>query len=141
MVGFAQSKTANILFSIGLNARLARHGVHSFALHPGTGICRGMLAHKTDLKPGVVLSEGGKPMLAELPEHVREKFSLSFKTIDQGASTYIVAAFDPKLEHAAGVYLADCQQVPVAKPWATNPQQAEKLWELSEQLVGQQLQI
>jgi hypothetical protein len=80
-------------------------------------------------------------MLAGLPKHVLEKYSMSFKTIDQGASTYIVAAFDPKLDPAAGVYLADCQQMPPAKSWATDPQQAEQLWELSEKLVGQQYQL
>lgn len=80
-------------------------------------------------------------MLAELPDHVREKFSAGFKTIDQGASTYIVAAFDPKLDPAASAYLSDCQQVPAVKQWATEPEQAERLWNLSEQLVGQQFRF
>jgi hypothetical protein len=53
----------------------------------------------------------------------------------------MVAAFDPKLTPDAGVYLSDCQQVPAAKDWATDPQQAEKLWELSEQLVGQRFRF
>jgi NAD(P)-dependent dehydrogenase (short-subunit alcohol dehydrogenase family) len=39
----AQSKTANIIFSVELNRRLAKRGVERFALHPGavdTGLVR-----------------------------------------------------------------------------------------------------
>lgn len=35
MVAYGASKTANILFTVELNRRLASRGVESFALHPG----------------------------------------------------------------------------------------------------------
>ena len=33
---YGQSKTANVLFSVGLNRRLAEQGVTANAVHPGT---------------------------------------------------------------------------------------------------------
>lgn len=122
MVAYGQSKTANILFSVSLNQRLQRQGIYSFALHPGA-----------------VRSAGGAPMLDVLPEHVTKFFQL-FKTIDQGASTTMVAAFDPTLRPDAGVFLSDCQ-VAEPCPWAVDQNSSEKLWRLSEQLVGQEFDL
>ena len=34
---YGQSKTANILFSVGLERRLADKGIHAYAVHPGQG--------------------------------------------------------------------------------------------------------
>ncbi|KAK9490608.1 hypothetical protein V1508DRAFT_434709 [Lipomyces doorenjongii] len=34
-LGYAQSKTANILFTVDLAARLKKRGIYSFSLHPG----------------------------------------------------------------------------------------------------------
>jgi NAD(P)-dependent dehydrogenase (short-subunit alcohol dehydrogenase family) len=35
-IAYGQSKTANILFSVSINAHLGKHGVSSFAVHPGS---------------------------------------------------------------------------------------------------------
>jgi len=35
-VAYGQSKTANVLFSVGLNGRVAKRGVRSFAVMPGS---------------------------------------------------------------------------------------------------------
>ncbi|MDR1462127.1 MAG: SDR family NAD(P)-dependent oxidoreductase, partial [Azoarcus sp.] len=42
MHGYGQSKTANILFALGLDAREARHGVRAFSLHPGSIVSTGL---------------------------------------------------------------------------------------------------
>ena len=83
----------------------------------------------------------------------------SWKDLDQGAATMLVAALDPKLKCESvvlhivlllasrnrllivdsaenGVYLNDCQVVKPSK-WANDPQKAETLWKLSEDLVGE----
>ena len=122
MVAYGQSKTANVLFSACLTEHLARSGIYSFALHPGA-----------------VLSVGGMPLLDELPEHVLKAFP-AMKSIDQGASTTLVAAFDPKLNPGDGVFLSDCQMFKPAD-WALDSNSAEKLWKLSEQLTGQEFQL
>ena|SRR6266498_3060971 len=63
-----------------------------------------------------------------------------WKDQDQGAATMLVAAFDPALDDAKGVYLSDCQ---IATPadHARDESAAEKLWKLSEDLVGQKFEI
>jgi len=60
------------------------------------------------------------------------------KSIPEGASTQIVAAFDPSILTSPGAYLNDCvihdDQLPdIAKDEAN----ATRLWELSENLWGE----
>ena len=60
---------------------------------------------------------------------------------DQGAACSVYASFDPELEKQNGKYLLKMRVgdpfVDTLKPWATNRVEAEKLWRLSEELVGQ----
>lgn len=61
-----------------------------------------------------------------------------YKTLPQGAATHIAAAFDPDIASQTGEYLQDCQVDPRARePFAVDPASAQRLWTLSEQLVGQ----
>ncbi|KIW10371.1 hypothetical protein PV08_11333 [Exophiala spinifera] len=123
-VAYGQSKTANVLFSVELTDRLYKeHGILSFAVHPG--------ALMTEL-----IRYGDVEKLSAL----LEKFKSLMKSLDEGASTPLVAAFDDQLEapqgDGTGIYLSDCQ--PASAPaWATNSQYAKDLWKLSEELVGQ----
>lgn len=58
------------------------------------------------------------------------------KNLEDGCSTTLVAALTPASASENGSYLADCQ---VGNPKATtkNTEAAEKLWALSEKLVGE----
>jgi hypothetical protein len=68
-----------------------------------------------------------------------------FKSPEQGAATQVWAATSPQLAGMGGVYLEDCD---IAEPavegdqsngvraWATDPEQAERLWTLSAELTG-----
>ncbi|EKG15288.1 Short-chain dehydrogenase/reductase SDR, partial [Macrophomina phaseolina MS6] len=81
MQAYAQSKTANILFSVGLNKRLADKGVVSYALHPGaifTEMSRGYGNKLNDINQ-FLSSLNPKP------------------SNDEGSSTTLVAALDPAL--------------------------------------------
>ena len=132
--GYNRSKVANVLFSIGANKRLYdKHGILSFAVHPG-----------------VIQTELGRNFATETLEAIgkmREKGIFSLKTLGAGASTSMVAALDPKLGEGVGemkdgsenrgVYLVDCQISDKADRRAVSSEEAEKLWQLSEQLVGQ----
>ncbi|KAL8293625.1 hypothetical protein RQP46_000326 [Phenoliferia psychrophenolica] len=58
-----------------------------------------------------------------------------WKTIQEGASTQIVAAFDPTITAESGSYLDNAQLANAAtKPYALDKQNAEKLWALSEKM-------
>lgn len=120
---YGVSKTANVLFSRALNARLSDQGVLSVALHPGE--CMTELQRTTD-----------QTWLAGAME-ARAKRGLSgFKSVEAGSSTPLVAAVDPGLT-VEDKFLDDCQVTERVPPYAVNNELAEKLWSVSEDLVGQ----
>jgi NAD(P)-dependent dehydrogenase (short-subunit alcohol dehydrogenase family) len=123
---YGQSKTANILFSVELDRRLAPKGVHAYAVHPG-----------------MIVTELGRYMTKDDMQALRDRAKSSpsgglpaYKSIPAGAATTVWAATAPELADTGGVYLADCQ-IAVARDWALDPQSASRLWVLSEDLVGQ----
>ncbi|KAI5478133.1 NAD(P)-binding protein [Pseudohyphozyma bogoriensis] len=60
------------------------------------------------------------------------------KSLGQGAATHIVAAFDPSIADQSGSYLFDCAvHNERAKGYALDKAEAERLWKLSEELLGQ----
>jgi NAD(P)-dependent dehydrogenase (short-subunit alcohol dehydrogenase family) len=127
---YGQSKTANILFTVALEARHGAAGVHSNAVHPGmimTDLARHMgegdmeelgvrAARREDAGTG-----GGLPR---------------FKSIEQGAATSVMAAVAPALDGVGGRYLDDADFGEPAG-YAIDPDAAERLWSLSETLVGE----
>ncbi|KAJ7859001.1 NAD-P-binding protein [Mycena leptocephala] len=65
-----------------------------------------------------------------------EKYT--FKTIPQGAATTVVAAFNPTLNNTPGAYLTDCVVAnEVIAPHSSDPVNAEKLWTLTEKIIGE----
>lgn len=122
-VAYGQSKTANILHSQYLSENLAKAGVRSMATHPGsiwTDLSRNLDEQYTDL----ISKTGG-----------------FWKNLDQGSATTLVAALDPKLgDDIHAIYLSDCQ---LAQPaaHASDAKAAERLWVLSEQIVGEKFDL
>ena len=129
MAAYAQSKTAIILFTRTLNRRLVGKGIHSFCLHPGS--VSSELQRHSDPK---VLDEARKKFGSNIP----------WKTIDEGASTTLVAALDPKLDVAEGEagYLSDCQFAEPAE-WCQGEKgraAAERLWGEAQKIVGEKFE-
>jgi NAD(P)-dependent dehydrogenase (short-subunit alcohol dehydrogenase family) len=133
---YGESKTANALFAVGLDARLADKGVRSFAVHPGA-IMTGLGRHMDEADYQVLMSR----------QPVGEK--LVFKSVEQGAATSVWAATSPELAARGGVYLEDCQIAVPATPdssagvesYALDAAAAERLWAVSEVLVGQSFEF
>jgi len=128
---YGQAKTANALFAVALDARVASSGVRAFSLHPG--------AIPTDL--GRHLS---KEDLAPLLERITATAG-GFKEVPSGAATSVWAATAPELDGKGGLYLEDCGlSAPVGTegvttgylPHAVDPAMAVRLWEVSEALLG-----
>ena len=61
----------------------------------------------------------------------------SFKSIPAGAATTVWAATAPELAERGGTYLADCAISSEHAGWATDVDAAQRLWALSEHLVGE----
>ena len=141
---YGQAKTANALFTVALQNRLAAKGVSVFAVHPGA-IPTELGRHLTDDDIKALMSSksfGGDKKESGGTSRGR----LLFKTIPQGAATSVWAATSPALEGMGGIYLEDCgiaEEVPVGVAehgyfaWAVDPVSAEKLWAVSETIVGQ----
>ncbi|MFJ9821198.1 SDR family NAD(P)-dependent oxidoreductase [Streptomyces sp. NPDC101151] len=132
---YGQAKTANVLFAVHLDKLGREHGVRAFSLHPG-GIITPLQRHlpKEEMVERGWIDEQGNALNPE-----------GFKTPQQGAATQVWAATSPQLDGMGGVYLEDCDIAEPApadgerfgvKAWATDPEQAARLWALSAQLTG-----
>ncbi|MGR7003009.1 SDR family NAD(P)-dependent oxidoreductase [Yinghuangia aomiensis] len=121
---YGQSKTANILFTVELDRRLAGRGVRSYAVHPG------MI--RTNLGRYMTREQGG-----DLQSKISRAGMPAMKTVPQGAATQVWAATAPELAAQGGVYAEDCAVSSGHAAWARNPESAARLWTLSEDLVGE----
>lgn len=134
---YGQSKTANILFSVELSRRLAGKGIKAFSVHPG-GILETGLATHLDLErlkdiPAIAKRNNGWDSFPPLDP-------ATFKTASGGAATELAAVLDPSFDSKSGAYVKDCQ-IAEALDYATDAQNAQRLWRLSEELVGQKFDI
>lgn len=129
---YGQAKTANVLFSVGLSKR----GIHANAVHPG-GILTNLGRH---------MEESDYEYLSSSPQMK----DMEFKSVEAGAATSVWAATSPALADKSGLYLEDCQiSHPVTEdnpgfgyaPYALDAVAAEKLWQLSEEIVGERFTL
>ncbi|KAF7292229.1 Short-chain dehydrogenase/reductase family protein [Mycena indigotica] len=127
---YHQVKTANVLTSVELLRRTGGR-VKTYSLHPGL-IYTNMLVTPLAIpffQALGALDKDAKPTPTE---------QLSWKTIAQGAATTVVAAFDPRIADRPGAYLDDCAiSENGAAPHSTDPEIARRLWEATEELVGE----
>jgi NAD(P)-dependent dehydrogenase (short-subunit alcohol dehydrogenase family) len=129
-LGYGQSKTANVLFAVGATARWADHGIDVNALMPG-GIA-------TRLQRYV----GG----AEYIQRRSQEPGVRLKTPEQGAATSVLLATSPLLEGIGGRYFENCNEANVVyergssfsgvAPYALDPENADRLWEISLRMLG-----
>ncbi|KAJ7084513.1 hypothetical protein B0H15DRAFT_848014 [Mycena belliarum] len=126
---YFQTKSANILTAAELTRR-AGGRLHAYSVHPGV-IYTNMFVKDQSmdyLKAFGILGPDGKPNT--------EKYE--WKTVAQGAATTVAAAFDPRVEDKPGSYLSDCVEANKdVAPHSSDPANAEKLWALTEELIGE----
>ncbi|PYH90451.1 short-chain dehydrogenase [Aspergillus ellipticus CBS 707.79] len=127
---YGQSKTANMLFSVALAEKLGGRGIGSFSLYPGrmvTGIGR-------SLTPEEWVKAGWKHEDGTIVDDPR----LNWRSLTQGAATLIVAAYDPSISDLNGSYMVNNQvNNGEAAAYALDSLNAERLWTMSEEIVGQ----
>lgn len=135
---YGQAKTANVLFAVELERRLGGHGVHAYAVHPG-----------------VIPTDLSRHMGPDDFEHIRQRATrgggqMQLKTVASGAATSVYAATAPELSGRGGLYLEDCHVAEVddtenatqgVRSYAVDPDAARRLWEVSEELVGQRFPL
>jgi NAD(P)-dependent dehydrogenase (short-subunit alcohol dehydrogenase family) len=144
-MAYGQSKTANILFALALDERAKAYGVRAFSLHPGSIVSTGLSKYVSPeiLRAVGLVDEDGNPIIDP---------AKNLKTVEQGAATSVWCATSPQLDGMGGVYCHNCDIAPLVTeelaanpigsmalgvmPHAVDPQAADRLWSLSEQLLG-----
>ncbi len=144
-MAYGQSKTANILFALAMDDRGKAHGVRAFSLHPGSIVNTGLSKYvsRDILHAAGFVDEDGNPII----DPVR-----NLKTVEQGAATSVWCATSPQLDGIGGVYCQNSDIAPLVTeelasnpigsmalgvmPHAVDPLAADRLWNLSEQLLG-----
>jgi NAD(P)-dependent dehydrogenase (short-subunit alcohol dehydrogenase family) len=126
---YAQSKTANVLFAVEAARRWAGDGIVVNAVHPGAIVDTGLARHMDQERLRALVDSG----------------AYTFKTPEQGAATSTLAAASPLLDGVTGIYLEDCNEAPRVSrapegtgggvaPYALDPANATRLWDLSLEL-------
>ncbi len=114
---YGQSKLANIAFTTALARRLESTGVTANAFHPGF----------VDSGFG-----DGATLMNKLVGVASKVFA---RSPERGADTGTYLALSPDVADVSGAYYADRKPIQ-PKRAATDPQVTERLWTLSEELVG-----
>ena len=107
--------------------------MRAYAVHPG-GIVTNLGRHLND--------DDVKFLMAQMQKNSGGNAAL--KSVPQGAATSCYAATAPELDGQGGVYLEDCHVAAVddedmagsVRSYAIDPDTADKLWAVSEKLVG-----
>ena len=136
-VSYGQSKTANALFAVGIDKRLKDKGVRAFCVHPG--IIQTELMRHMDDDDRKMIESATDPETGQL-----------YKTVPAGAATSCFAATAPELDGMGGLYLEDCgiaksnngpDRRSGVRDYALDADGAERLWEISEKMVGQKFEF
>jgi len=134
---YAQSKTANALFALGLDMKCQDQGVRAFSVHPG-GIMTPLQRHLDN-------EEMHALGWTDADGNLSEQAQALFKTLSQGCTTTLWAATSPALADTGGLYCEDCDVANLATEespryfdvasWAANEESAIRLWEVTEQVL------
>lgn len=128
---YGQSKLANVMFALELDARLRQRKstIRSLAAHPGLA--------RTQLQPTAIASGGNR--VEALAYRLMDPL---FQSAAMGALPQLHAATAPSAqggEHYGPNQLGGFRGPPCrcrVAPAANNPVERERLWNLSEQLIG-----
>ncbi len=96
-IAYGQSKTANALFALALDARGEAHRVRAFSVHPGAILTELMRSMSEEEKRQAIAASNAVSML---------------KTTEQGAATSVWCATSRQLDSMGGVY---CEDVDIAE--------------------------
>jgi NAD(P)-dependent dehydrogenase (short-subunit alcohol dehydrogenase family) len=140
-LAYGQSKTANILFAVEATRRWGSDGITANAVHPGAILDTNLSRH---MDPKYLAELRASATNAEMFDGSK----IRYKTIEQGAATTVLVATSPQLEGIGGRYFEDCNQAQEldrdapntstsgVAPYALDPDNAIRLWEVSLELLG-----
>lgn len=113
---YGDSKLCNVLTARFLDRHFANRGLRAFSVHPGNMVFTGIQRQW---------------WLSQLVFVLARPFT---KTVEQGAATSVLAAFDPTIEQYGGSYFNNCTPCETSE-LGRDLQLAERLWSLSDSLL------
>jgi NAD(P)-dependent dehydrogenase (short-subunit alcohol dehydrogenase family) len=143
--GYGQSKTANNLFTVELDARAKEFGIRAYSVHPGSVI-------GTDLGREAPIELFKQMGTHDTDGNIFPEVAKTLKTIPQGAATTVWCSTSPMLDEIGGVY---CENVDVAqldngdivhrygdpstlhgvRRYSVDRENAKRLWVLTEEMT------
>jgi NAD(P)-dependent dehydrogenase (short-subunit alcohol dehydrogenase family) len=128
---YSQSKTANVLFAIEAARRWAPEHIAVNALNPGRITGTNLSRYLGDISNSPASFE---PTSTDV----------SWKTVEQGASTSVLLAASPLVQGVTGRYFEDANEAEPHQPgirrgaadYALDPERAARLWQLSNELFA-----
>jgi len=137
-MAYAQAKSANALFALGLDMKYRERGIRAFSVHPG-GILTPLQRHL----PNAEMEALG---WTDKDGNLSEQAKAMFKSTTQGCSTTLWAATSTALDDSGGLYCEDCDVADLATqdspryfgvaPWAVSEEGAKRLWEVTEKMLS-----
>src|SRR3984893_15483103 len=135
-LAYGQSKTANVLFALEAGRRWAADGITANAVHPGAIAAPNLSRYMAPEDLAGIVAAG----------------TYTFKTVEQGAATTVLAATSPLLEGVGGRYLEDCNEAAIiANPgpdeasgvaaYALDPIAATRLWDVSVAAISTSMSV
>jgi NAD(P)-dependent dehydrogenase (short-subunit alcohol dehydrogenase family) len=138
-LAYGQSKTANVLLAVEAQRRWSADGITANAVHPGAIFETNLSRH---MSPDVL-----EQVWSQVRERQARSGGFGFKTREQGAAPSVLVATSPQLAAIGGRYFEDCNEAPMlppdfspevasgVAPYALDPDNAARLWELSEHTI------
>ena len=144
--GYGQSKTANNLFTVELDHRSKAFGVRAYAVHPGA-------VNGTDLGREAPMELFRQMGTHDANGNIFPEVEKKLKTIPQGAATTVWCATSSMLQNIGGVYCEDgdiagldlgniehrfddLSSLRGVQPYSMNAGNAQRLWQLTEEMTN-----
>lgn len=130
---YGQSKSANVLFALEFDRRWKNYNVRAFAVAPGIILDTHLHMH---------LQHDDFNELAEK----QDTNKVPVKSLQAGVATQIMALCHPEFANKGGVFLEHCNYSQINDdtrqgtgviPWVLDEEFAQKLWQLSEEMVNE----
>ncbi|KRB55627.1 SDR family NAD(P)-dependent oxidoreductase [Flavobacterium sp. Root186] len=149
--GYGQSKTACNLFALELDNRAKEFNVRAYSVHPGSVL-------GTDLGRDEPIELFKQIGTHDQDGNLKPEVAALLKNVPQGAATTVWCAVSPLLNNIGGVY---CEDADVARldlgdvehkfddpstifgvqPYSVDQDNAKRLWDLSERLLGMSFDV
>lgn len=149
--GYGQSKTACNLFALELDNRAKDFNVRAYSLHPGSVL-------GTDLGRDEPIELFKQIGTHDQDGNLKPEVAALLKNVPQGAATTVWCAVSPLLNNIGGVY---CEDADIARldlgevehkfddpstvfgvqPYSVDQDNAKRLWDLSERLLGMSFDV